>query len=195
LSNYAPRKLKKPRIIASWDDGQAVLNQTTNLRDRLAVRLGLYLGLREGEIFGSQDKRHGNLEPLKLNQINLENKTVTIKGKGDKRYIIFIDKNTLDVLVNYTRVYNVKKNASLFKMSTRQFQRIVKDLARKANVPNADRFSPHVLRAISITYMCHRKDALAGQLHARHTSLTMTQIYNRPTDQQRQEVFNLVFED
>jgi integrase len=153
------------------------------------------LGLREGEIFGSQDPRHGTLEPLRLNQIDMNKKTMIIKGKGGKEYIIFLDINTTELLANYTRVYKVKKNASLFKITTRQFQRIVKDLAHKAKVPNADRFSPHVLRAISITYMCYKKDALSGQLHARHTSLSMTQIYNRPTDQQRQDIFNQVFED
>lgn len=189
------RKLKKPRINPSWEDGLKLLDHANSLRDHILLRLLLFQALREGEILGSYDERHGSLEPLRIRDLDLNRNMITIRGKGDKVAQVFLDKETSDSIKDYLSKKKKKKpDSPLFNLTTRQLQNIVKRYAIEAGLEDAERFSPHVLRAISITRMIHQKDLARAKHHARHSSVRTTIIYDRPSTEERRKDFKDVFE-
>ena len=203
------KKLKKPRIAPSWEDGLKLLDNVPHgygweidiLRNKLLVRLMLFQGLRVGELVGSYDRRHGSLEPLKIGDIDFERRIITLRGKGDKVAEVFLDSETLEMLQKYVNYISrwgkklvIKPEKQIFNITTRQVHRIVKQSAHKAGLENADRFSPHVLRALSITRMLHEKDLARAKIHARHSSIQTTVIYDRPDQAVKRKDFIDVFE-
>lgn len=191
--------LKKPRLFASWDDGQRILNEADNKRDVLMIRLCLYMALREGEILGnnySVRKDGGRLVALTLGDVDLINKTIYIHGKGGTQELVFIDKRTFILLSDWIKKHRIGgKNNRLFHITTRQFQNIVKELAIRAGVEGAKRFSPHVLRSIAITYYASKKGLSRARYFARHKSMNTTAIYDRPDRDTRRDEAADVFED
>ncbi len=157
------------------------------------MRLGLFQALREGEIFGADDPRHGYLKPMIKRQIDLDNNTITIYGKGGTVEYVFLDKITIDMLKEYFSLRKIGIDKPIFNITCRRAQVIVKAAAIKAKVENAERFSPHILRALSITHMEKLKGLKIAQHHARHLSYKTTMIYVRPTVNERRESFNDVF--
>ena len=188
-------RVKRVKISPSWEDGIKVIEAGTNNRDRLAMRLCLYPALREGELLGSADPRHGNLKPLTKKQIDFDNKKIVIYGKGGTVEYVFLDNKTIVMIKNYLKNRRVGLDRPLINLGTRQFQRIVKQAAHKAGVENAERYGPHILRAISITRMCSVKGLSRARYHARHSSERTTIIYDRPTLDERREDFDTVFTD
>ncbi len=186
-------RVKRVKISPSWEEGIKVIEAGTNQRDRLAMRLCLYPALREGELLGSDDPRHGDLKPLTRKQIDFESKKIIIHGKGGTLEYVFLDNNTTKMIKSYLKKRRIGIDKPLINLSTRQLQRIVKNAAYKADVENPDRFSPHILRSISITKMCSIRGLSRARYHARHSSERTTIIYDRPTMDERREDFDKVF--
>jgi len=165
------------------------------------MRLCLYQALREGEILGSYQPEHGVLKPLTLNDFDFDRKVILIHGKGGTIEEVFIDKKTLELLTTYIDSHFSSKkkqtgNARLFNLTTRHFQRIVKNTAIRAGVDHANRFSPHTLRAISIThYNTVTGNLSRAQHHARHKSWKTTMLYDRPDSDTRRKEEADVFEE
>jgi integrase len=187
------KHLKKIRIRAPFKDGLKLLDAAETLRDKLLIRLPLFTALREGEILGADDPRHGKLKPLTTDDLIFGNRCIKVKGKGDTYEFQFLDAETLSMLQTYIQKYRIGKGKPLFTITCRHYQRIVKRLAEKAGVNNAERYSPHVLRAMSITYMSHKKGVGAAKRHARHSAIQTTAIYDRPDDDMVKETYDDVF--
>lgn len=202
----------KLRIAASWEDGQKLLSHAKPLWLQIAIRLQLYAALRHGEILGSDRGNHGTsyyvkgqseakvsvpkLKPLTLADFDLEKQYVLVHGKGGTEIYQPVDSETIGLIRKYISVQKrIGKNNPLINCSPRNYRRIIKQLAVEAGVNHPELFSSHTLRAISITYMCHKKDRGAGQIHARHSSPVTTARYDRPTDEMRNETFREVFEN
>jgi len=193
--------MKRLVIRPSWQDGQKLLKHSKPIRNTIMMRLCLYQALREGEILGSYQPEHGSLKALTLNDFDFERKVILIHGKGGTIEEVFIDKKTLEMLLNYIQThFSLKKqktgNVKLFNLTTRHFQTIVKDTAIRAGVDHADRFSPHTLRAISIThYNTITGNLSRAQHHARHKSWKTTMLYDRPDSDTRREEESRVFDE
>ena len=188
-------RIKKVKIPRSWEDGLNILNKTKNIRDRLVVHLQLYQALREGEILGSDTKEHGSLKPLTLSQIDLSNNKIIIYGKGGTVEYVFMDKELINLLNQYLKHKRIGQDKPLIRLSCRQYQNIVKVAAFEAGIENPERFSPHVLRAISITRMLRKKGLSFAKKHARHKSSMTTLIYDVSSTEESRADFNSVFED
>ena len=193
--------MKRLKIRPPLKDGLALLKHTKSTRDNLMIRLCLYQALREGEILGSYDPRHGTLEALTLNDIDLDRRVILIHGKGGTIEEVYLTNDkTYNMLKNYidTHFSDKKKqtgNVRLFNISTRQFQNIVKECAIKAGVDHAERYSPHTLRRISITYYnIKTKNLPSTQHHARHKSWKTTMDYIQPDVDTRRKEEEEVFE-
>ena len=198
--------MKRLKIRPPLRDGLALLKHTKSDRDNLMVRLCLFQALREGEILGSYDPRHGTLKPLTLNDVDLDRRKILIHGKGGTIEEVYLTNNpTYQMLKKYIDSHFSSKKkeigtARLFNISTRQLINIVKECAIRAGVDHAERFSPHTLRRISITfYNVKTKNLPSTQHHARHKSWKTTMDYIQPdTDTRRkeeEEVFEGVEED
>jgi len=196
-------KVVKKRIVIrpSWSDGQKLLTHARSKRDLLLMRLCLYQALREGEILGSSYPIHGILKPLTFDDVDLERKVILIHGKGDSIEEVFLeDLITFQLMKDYIERNKKKKFKSfsnqIFHLSTRHFQRLVKQAAIDAKIENAERFSPHTLRALSITYYNTKTGNLSrAQHHARHKSIKTTTLYDRPDSQTRREEESKVFDE
>lgn len=203
-----PKRLK---VNYSWEDGEKLLN-ACNHEDRIQIpiRLQIYSGLREGEIFGSAPYGKGtpyhvkddpnphyskpSLKPLTPGDLDLEHSSIRLKGKGGTFVNQPIDAVTCSMLKAYLDRYKwIKPNTPIFQMSTRCYQNKVKMLAMRAGIQNAEYFSTHKLRAIFITHVGRLKGALVAQTLARHRSIAMTSIYMRPTDAEKQADYNEMF--
>ncbi len=197
--------MKRLKIRPPLSDGLELLKHTKSDRDNLMMRLCLFQALREGEILGSYDPRHGTLKALTLHDIDLDRRVILIHGKGGTIEEVYLGKNTYGMIKRYIDTHFSSKrietgNANLFELSTRQFQNIVKQTAIRAGVDHAERYSPHTLRRISSTYYnVKTKNLPSTQHHARHKSWKTTMDYIQPdTDTRRkeeEEVFDGVEEE
>lgn len=93
-----------------------------NQRDELILRLFYATGLRRGE-----------MAELKVGDVNFDAATLFIRsGKGDKDRYVLLDDKTLRLLNRYTAALGPE--ASIFELSARQLNRIVKRYGRKTGL-------------------------------------------------------------
>lgn len=105
--------------------------------------------------------RVGELSKINLNDINLFDRTLKIKGKGNKERIVYLNNSSVEALEEYLKVRPTLKNNNfhyhaLFiskqmkRLSKRSMQYIVKEELKAINKPD---FSVHKLRNTYITLL------------------------------------------
>ncbi len=142
-------------------------------RDKLILHLLYSTGIRLGEML-----------KIKVEDINLENNTIMIKGKGGKtRTVVILDKlignGTSELLQEW--INSKEQDDFLFKdLSPRAVQMAVKLYAQKAGIKK--HVTPHKLRHSFATRLISegvRTEAVQKLLG--HESITTTQIYAQVT--------------
>lgn len=150
------------------------------------------------ELFYSTGIRLSELINLKIQNINFQNKTIKVLGKGSKERIIPYGEKANIALKNYIEIRNICniKNYDNFFVSNRgnklypmQVQRLVrKDLS---GVTEIKKKSPHVLRHTFATHMLDKgADIRAVKDMLGHESLSTTQIYTHLTPEKLKKVYN-----
>lgn len=145
-------------------------------RDRAMLELMYATGLRVSELVG-----------LHVDQLNLRQGTVRVRGKGNKERLVPMGEQAQQAL----SAYLAQARAELLKgahsphlfvsrrrepLSRQSFWLLVKRQARKAGIARA--LSPHGLRHAFATHLLnHGADLRALQLLLGHASLSTTQIY------------------
>ncbi|MCD7781648.1 MAG: tyrosine-type recombinase/integrase [Methanosphaera sp.] len=142
----------------------------TRLRNKLILTLLYSTGLRISELIN-----------LKVTAIDPKERTIRVRGKGEKDRIVIFDDNTLDLINEYLDKRGVT-NEYLFvsqknhTLSPRYIQLMIKDYAKKANITK--KVTPHVLRHSFATHLLKNGvDIRAIQQLLGHTNLSTTQIY------------------
>lgn len=156
-------------------------------------------------LFFSTGLRVSELAHLKKKDINLETGEFSVKGKGGKVRVVFLDQEAKNSLQNYLATRE-DKSEFLFisyghtnkipisgqriaegEMTPRSIQRMIQKYAKAAGITK--HVTPHVMRHSFATDLLQSgADLRAVQKLLGHTSLMTTEIYTHVTDQHLKEV-------
>ena len=144
----------------------------------------------------SSGLRVSELSKIQLHEINLDNKTILVRGKGNKDRIVLFNDITKQQLELYLKLKDTKDNY-LFSairgkghISVRFIDNFVKECGVKANI--SQKVTPHLLRHSFATHLLSNGCNIRGiQQLLGHSSLATTQIYTSVEMSQLQEMYNL----
>jgi integrase/recombinase XerD len=175
----APKVDKRLPKFITYDELNKLLENAENYRDKLIIKFLFYTGVRVSELI-----------KIKKNDIIFEEGFVKVYGKGGKERIVPIPKELLNELKDYVNKINTE---NIFPLSSRQVERIIKNIARKAGINK--KVTPHVLRhSLATTLLSKGVDIRYIQEILGHSSLNITQIYTHVVPNQLKEIYNKVFE-
>lgn len=150
----------------SDNDGQKIIK----LRDKLILTLLYSSGLRVSELVN-----------LIVKDIDFEERTILIRGKGDKDRVVLFDKNAKPLILEYLNLRNASSkylftNRRGNPLTTRYVQIMIKKYGEKAGITK--KVTPHVLRHSYATHLLKNGvDIRVIQQLLGHSSLSTTQIY------------------
>ncbi|MFP3166869.1 MAG: tyrosine-type recombinase/integrase [Candidatus Nanopusillus sp.] len=175
----APKVDKRLPKFITYDELNKLLENADNYRDKLIIKFLFYTGVRVSELI-----------KIKKNDIIFEEGFVKVYGKGGKERIVPIPKELLNELKDYINKINTE---NIFPLSSRQVERIIKNIAEKAGINK--KVTPHVLRhSLATTLLSKGVDIRYIQEILGHSSLNITQIYTHVVPNQLKEIYNKVFE-
>ncbi len=163
------------------------INTPLGKRNRLILEMLYATGVRVGELVN-----------IKVSDINLNDKKITILGKGNKERIVYYN----DVTSKYLKKYlseariklNINKSDYLFlnyrggKLTTRGIQDVLNKIITKTSLNK--NISPHMLRHSFATHLLNEGcDLLSVQQLLGHSSLSATSIYTHVTTDRMKEVY------
>lgn len=161
-------------------------NKTSGIRD-MAILLTLFsTGLRVSELCN-----------LMRENINIERGEFSIRGKGSKIRIVFLNQTAKIALLKYLKTdtrttgplfQSFSKNKGTIKpLSRATIAQIVKKYALLAGI--VKKVTPHTLRhSFATTLLKNGADLRAIQMMLGHSSITTTQIYTHLSDTHLKEV-------
>lgn len=174
------------RLISAVDTGTVV-----GTRDRAILELLFSGGLRVSELVG-----------LNRDQINLQRREFSVRGKGQKDRLIFISPQAADWLDRYLKGrpdnfkplfihYSGSKDdlddGGYTRLTARSVQRLVQRYARLAGITK--RVTPHTLRhSFATDLLANGADLRSVQGLLGHANVSTTQIYTHLTDPQLKQV-------
>lgn len=154
----------------SWDEDDSENRKLTKLRDKLILTVLYSSGLRISELI-----------QLKTKEIDFDERTMLIRGKGDKDRIALFDDKAKEIMETYLEKRPQKSeylvvNRNGNPLTARYIQRMIKEYGSKAGIKK--KITPHVLRHSYATHLLkHGVDIRVIQQLLGHASLSTTQIY------------------
>ncbi|AMK14910.1 integrase/recombinase XerD [Methanobrevibacter olleyae] len=152
------------------NENDTSLKLKSKRRDKVILTLLYSTGLRISEL----------VKLLKID-IDFDERTIRVRGKGDKDRIVLFDEDTKELLLDYLNKDNngsefifVNRNGN--KLSPRYLQMMIKNYAKEAGIKK--KVTPHVLRHSFATHLLKNGvDIRVIQQLLGHSSLSTTQIY------------------
>lgn len=188
-----PKKDKNlPKFVKEDDIDKMFLVPNTRTwigeRNLLIIRMLYATGVRISELVN-----------IKINDININDRTIKILGKGSKERIVVFGYNTKDILEEYLnrgrREVDYQNSNYLFlnkdgnRLSTRYIRKILDDIICKASIEM--HVSPHMLRHTFATGMLNNgADLVSVKDLLGHESLNTTSIYTHVSDDKIREIYN-----
>ena len=149
------------------------------------------------ELFYSTGVRISELIKIKLEDINYDNNSINILGKGNKKRLVIIGNYAKKRLLDFLNYNKNIKTGFLFKnerkskagyISERFVFNIVKKHVRK--VTNNQKISPHSLRHTFATHLLNNgADLMSLKELLGHSDLSSTQIYTHVNIEQMKKAF------
>jgi len=142
----------------------------TRLRNKLILTLLYSTGLRVSELI-----------KLQITAIDEEERTIRVRGKGEKDRLVIFDENTLNLIHEYLSKRNSESEYIFVSqrgntLTSRYIQLMIKEYANEANITK--KVTPHVLRHSFATHLLKNGvDIRAIQQLLGHSNLSTTQIY------------------
>lgn len=153
-----------------WSEDDKPLHIHTQMRDRLALIVLYSTGLRISELVN-----------LKIKNIDFDERTMVIRGKGEKDRIVLFDLKAKEAMLEYLEK-RIKDSDYLLvnrygnHLSSRYIQMMIKKYASKVGIEK--KVTPHVLRHSYATHLLKNGvDIRVIQQLLGHTNLSTTQIY------------------
>ena len=163
------RLLKAPLDYARGESRNAI-------RDKAILELFFSTGLRISELCN-----------LKIDRVNLKREEFSVRGKGGKIRVVFLSDRAKDAIKKYLEKRGEIDNETLFPVTPRSIQRMIKKYAIVAGI--AKKVTPHVLRhAFATDLLQNGADLRSVQAMLGHANISTTQIYTHFTDKQLKEV-------
>lgn len=161
------------KLINAFDndlEGENMSQFKTRLRNKLVLTLLYSSGLRVSELVS-----------LITKNIDFEERTIRIRGKGDKDRVVLFDNGSKILIEEYLTVRD-SDNDYLFinrlnnPLTSRYVQIMIKDYGEKAGINK--KVTPHILRHSFATHLLKNGvDIRAIQQLLGHSNLSTTQIY------------------
>jgi len=145
-------------------------SETVRIRNKLIMTLLYSSGLRVSELVNLNDK-----------DLDLDERTIHVRGKGEKDRIVLFDYFTKDLIIHYQEKCRICSdylfvNRHGNRLTPRYIQIMVKNYANFAGIKK--KVTPHILRHSFATHLLRKgMDIRAIQKLMGHTNLTTTQIY------------------
>jgi integrase/recombinase XerD len=161
------------RLIHAMDGGS---NGSTHHSEFLKLRNKVILAL-----LYSSGLRVSELVTLRTDSVDLRERTLRIRGKGEKDRIVLFDDETKEMLEGYLAKRTCDSeylfvNRSENHLTPRYIQMMIKDYAKAAGIKK--RVTPHILRHSFATHLLKNGvDIRAIQQLLGHSNLSTTQIY------------------
>lgn len=187
-----PKKEEKlPRFINEYElDKMFEIpdNSPKGQRDRLILELLYGTGVRVSELVN-----------IKINDIDFNNNSIKVRGKGNKDRYVFYGKYCKEAINNYIKngrisLLNGKTSDYLLlnrfgkNISVVSIRKILNEIINKCSLDI--KISPHVLRH---TFATHLLNEGADIMHVKellgHSSLSTTSIYTHVTNEKIKEVY------
>ena len=152
------------------------------LRDRLILEILYATGIRVGE-----------LEYMKIKDINFYENKIKILGKGNKERIVYFGEYTREILDLYLKQRTDKNEYLLInnhkeRLTSRGIRYILNKIIAKTSIET--KISPHMLRHTFATHMLNEGcDLLSVQELLGHESLRATQVYTHVTNDRLKDVY------
>lgn len=189
LINNPKQPKTLPKVLSEEDVNKLLdinLKTDFDFRNKAMLELMYGSGLRVSELIN-----------LNVNDIDVNNCTVRIFGKGSKERIIPLNEYTIEAINNYILyhrnvLFKHGENNYLFlnnhgnKMTRQGFFKILKKLAKEKNIKTE--FSPHTLRHSFATHLLkYGADLRSIQELLGHSDISTTQIYTHITNEKLQK--------
>jgi site-specific recombinase XerD len=174
------------RMLSAIDTSSA-----PGLRDRVVVELLFSGGLRVSELVS-----------INRDQVNVERREFTIRGKGQKDRPIFISPQAAEwigrylqtrtdtgspLLIHYSGTQNDEDDGMYTRLTVRSVQRLVKRYALAAGITKD--VTPHTLRhSFATDLLMNGADLRSVQGLLGHANIATTQVYTHLTDPQLKKV-------
>lgn len=179
-----PKKNNKLPVFLNYNELIEVFDSIdiTNdlgLRDRLIVELLYATGVRVGELVN-----------IKLNDIDYNDLSIKVLGKGSKERIVFYNKICKDILEKYLKIrsnFNPKCDYLILnfrgeQITTRGISLILEKIIKNTSI--LKNIHPHVLRHTFATHLLNNGcDLLTVQELLGHASISTTGIYTHVTEE------------
>jgi len=179
---------KRPQPLPRYltpEEVDKMVRAAEGLRDKVIISMLYTTGLRVSELVS-----------VKMDDVNLEERTVRVYGKGGKERIVFFDEKTGRLLQEY--IGEKPEGEYLFPggrgghMHYVSVERIVKMAAAKAGLRK--KVTPHVLRHSFATYaLSQGMDIREIQELLGHASLRSTQIYTHVSRRRLKEDYERIW--
>jgi integrase/recombinase XerD len=151
-------------------DSASPTSESLKLRNKLILALLYSSGLRVSELVTLQTKN-----------VDLDERTIRIRGKGEKDRIVLFDDLTRDMIIQFLQKRSCDSeylfvNRQGNHLTPRYVQMMIKDYARVAGIRK--KVTPHILRHSFATHLLKNGvDIRAIQQLLGHSNLSTTQIY------------------
>ncbi|MCE7699468.1 MAG: tyrosine-type recombinase/integrase [Methanobacterium paludis] len=154
----------------NFNNGHTHHSVSLMFRNKVILALLYSTGLRVSELVN-----------LQTNSLDLEERTIRIRGKGEKDRIVLFDDKTGELIEGYIERRHSDSeylfvNRSGNHLTPRYIQMMIKDYAKAAGIKK--RVTPHILRHSFATHLLKNGvDIRAIQQLLGHSNLSTTQIY------------------
>ncbi len=188
ISTFEPAKLPKhlPKVLTT-SEIDTLLSSDLNIEERTVLELLYSCGLRVSELCN-----------LKMNDINMNNKSILCSGKGSKERLVPFGSRAFDVLNKYYKEreflitkYNKKTDRLLItengRLMTRQdAYRIIHKLGKLIHKD----ISPHTLRHTYATHLLENgADLRVVQELLGHSDVSTTQLYTHISKKRLKDIY------
>jgi integrase/recombinase XerD len=153
-----------------YENGDSPLQRSIKLRNKVILALLYSSGLRVSELVS-----------LKVDDVEAGDRTIRIRGKGEKDRIVLFNDETKSLIENYLDI-RINKGEYLFlnrfgnPLTPRYIQMMIKNYAELAGINK--KVTPHILRHSFATHLLKNGvDIRAIQQLLGHSNLSTTQIY------------------
>ncbi len=174
-----PKKQRRLPDVLSKEEVKLLIENARNLKNKLLIEIMYSSGLRVSECAN-----------LKVNDLNLEDKTGLLKlGKGGKDRFFILAERAVDDLIEYLKNHNSEYlfpgiNGSI---GTRAIQRAVKRTAQRAGIKK--KVYCHLLRHAFATHLLEDGvDIRKIQMLLAHSNLQTTSFYTQVSKEQLKKV-------
>ncbi len=184
-----PKKEKKLPQFLNYNEMMEIFDtiDTSNLlglRNRLIMEMLYATGIRVSELVN-----------IKINDIDINNHSIVVTGKGDKTRIVFFNNVTEKILSKYLTLSKENRKTDYLilnqhgkKITTRGISMIMKKIIKETSI--IKNVHPHILRHTFATHLLNNGcDLLTVQELLGHASISTTGIYTHVTTEHIKDVY------